>query len=120
MVAESGDPFSALRVVHLLARAPRGRPVRVRDLVDRLNGDYMDWSFSRRVVVDTIVQLQANWQTDYRTRDGILLESGAAGEELTFEDSNRIESWLVRQAERLAAECRDRLRDFARSEGDLP
>jgi hypothetical protein len=120
VIAETGDPFSALRIVHLLARLPRGRAVRVRDVVDRLNADYLDWSFSRRVVLDSIVQLQANWQTDYRTREGILLEEGAAGEEVTFEDSSRIEPWLVRQAERLAAECRQRLRDFARDEGDLP
>jgi hypothetical protein len=119
-VAESGDPFSGLRVIHLVARLPRGRPVRVRDVVDQLNTEHLDWSFSRRVVLDAIVQLQANWQTDYRTRDGIQLEGGAHGEEVTLEDSSRIEPWLVRQVERLAAECRDRLREFARDEGGLP
>ena len=36
-LAEAGDPFAALRVVHLLARVPRGESVRVRDVVDRLN-----------------------------------------------------------------------------------
>jgi len=120
VVAESGDPFSMLRVAHLVARLPRGRAVRVRDVVDRLNADYLDWSFSRRVVVDTILQLQANWQTDYRTRDGILLEDGPSGPELSLEDSARIEPWLVRQVERLAAQCRQGLRDFARDEGDTP
>ena len=50
-LAEAGDPFAALRVVHLLARIPRGESVRVRDVVDRLNGDYLDWSFSREVVI---------------------------------------------------------------------
>jgi hypothetical protein len=120
VVAASGDPFSELRVVHLVSRLPRGRAVRVRDVVDRLNADHLGWSFSRRVVLDTIVQLQANWQSDFRSRDGILLEEGPAGEELTMEDTNRIEPWLVRQAERLARECRQRLRDFARDEGGLP
>jgi hypothetical protein len=120
VVAESGDPFSALRVAHLLARLPRGQSVRVRDVVDRLNSEHLDWAFSRRVVLDTIVQLQANWQTDYRTRDGILLEGGDAGEELTLEDTSRLEPWLVRQVERIAAECRGRLRDFARDEGGAP
>ncbi len=118
--AESGDPFAGLRVAHLLARLPRGKPVRVRDIVDRLNAEHLDWSFSRRVVLDTIVQLQANWQTDYRTREGIQLEDGQAGEELMFEDTSRLEPWLVRQAERLAGECRQRLRDFARDEGESP
>jgi hypothetical protein len=120
VVAETGDPFAGLRVVHLLARLPRGRVVRVRDIVDRLNAEHLDWSFSRRVVLDSILQLQANWQTDYRTRDGILLEDGAAGEELTLEDSSRLEPWLVRQVERLAGECQQRLRHFARDEGELP
>lgn len=120
MVAASGDPFSALRVVHLLARLPRGRAVRLRDIVDRLNADYLDWSFSRSVVLDAIVQLQANWQADYRTRAGIHLDAGAAGEELLIEDSPRVDPWIVRQVERLAGECRERLAAFARDEGALP
>ena len=119
-IAVSGDPFAALRVVHLLARIERGRPVRVRDVVDRLNAEYLDWSFSRPVVVDAILQLQSNWLADYRTRDGILLEEGPAGPELTIEDSPRVEPWIGRQVERLAAECRDVLRIFARDQGAVP
>ena len=119
-VAQSGDPFAALRVVHLLARLPRGRPVRLRDVVDRLNHEYLDWSFSRTVAAGVIVQLQSNWLTDYRNRDGILLEEGSAGPELTIEDSGRVDPWIIRQAERLAAECREQLRLFARDEGALP
>jgi hypothetical protein len=38
-VADSGDPFAALRVAHLVARIPRGSAGRLRDLVDRLNSD---------------------------------------------------------------------------------
>jgi hypothetical protein len=120
VVAESGDPFAALRVAHLLARLPRGEAVRLRDIVDRLNADYLDWSFSRPVVLSVIVQLQANWLADYRNRDGILLQEGAAGEELVIEDSSRVEPWIARQVERLAAKCRERLRAFAREEGALP
>ena len=119
-VADSGDPFAALRVVHLIARLPRGQAVRVRDVVDRLNADYLDWSFSRAVVVDAIVQLQSNWLSDYRTRDGLLLEDGDAGPELTIEDSSRVDPWIRRQVERLAAECRELLRTFARDQGALP
>jgi len=116
-VAEVGDPFGELRVVHLLARIPRGAPVRVRDVVDQLNADYLDWSFSREVVVATVVQLQANWLTDYRNSDGIVLADGPAGPELTIEDSSRVDPWIVRQAERLATACGERLSEFAIEEG---
>ena len=116
-VAEAGDPFSQLRVVHLLARVPRGLPVRVRDIVDQLNADYLDWSFSRGVVVATVVQLQANWLTDYRNSDGIVLADGPVGPELTIEDSSRVDPWIVRQSERLAAACAERLSEFAIEEG---
>jgi len=119
-VAESGDPFAALRVAHLIARIPRGLPVRVRDLVDRLNAEHVDWSFSRAVVVDAIVQLRANWIADYRTVEGIVLGEDSAGPTVTIEDSPRVDPWIVRQTERLAAECRERLRAFAIEEGAIP
>ena len=119
-MAEAGDPFAALRVAHLVARIPRGVPVRLRDLVDSLNADYLDWSFSRSVVAAVVVQLQSNWTADFRSQHGFELADGQAGEELTIEDSTRIEPWLVRQVERLAADCRERLRTFARDEGGLP
>ena len=120
ITAEPGDPFAALRVAHLLARAPRGTAVRLRDLVDHLNADYLDWSFSRPVVVGVLVQLQANWTADYRTQQGFDLADGPAGEEVTLEDSARIEPWLVRQVERYAGECQKRLLAFARDEGAVP
>jgi hypothetical protein len=116
-VAEAGDPFSQLRVVHLLARVPRGVAVRVRDIADQLNAEYLDWSFSREVVVATVVQLQANWLTDYRNSDGIVLSDGPAGPELTIEDSSRVDPWIVRQAERLSATCVEQLSEFAIEEG---
>lgn len=119
-IATSGDPFAALRVCHLLARLPRGRAVRVRDVVDRLNSDYVDWSFSRPVVLDVIVQLQANWMADYRNSSGIVLDEGPAGPEVRIEDSMRVDPWIVRQVERLAGECRGALAAFARDEGSLP
>jgi hypothetical protein len=116
-MAEVGDPFSELRVVHLLARLPRGTAVRVRDIVDQLDADYLDWSFSRAVVVAAVVQLQANWLTDYRNSDGIVLGDGPAGPELTIEDSSRVDPWIVRQAERLSVACADALASFAIEEG---
>ena len=120
IVAEQGDPFASLRVAHLLARLSRGAPVRLRDVVDRLNAEYLDWSFSRSVVVATAVQLQANWTADFRTQNGFDLDDGPQGEELTIEDTTRVEPWLVRQVARYAEECRQRLKAFARDEGAIP
>lgn len=112
-VAESGDPFSSLRVVHLLARIQRGAPVRVSDIVDRLEAEYVDWSFSRAVVIDVILQLRANWIADYRTHEGIVLAEDHTGATVTIEDSSRVDPWIVRQAERLVVECRQVLHRFA-------
>jgi len=116
-VAESGDPFSALRVVHLLARMPRGRPVPVREIVARLNAEHLDWAFPQRVVADAVLQLQANWMADYRSVDGIGLEDGPSGASVEIEDTSRAGPWLVGQAWRLEAECRAQLKEFARGEG---
>lgn len=119
-VAEAGDPFAELRVVDLLARLPRGQSVRVRDIVDQLNADYLDWSFSRAVVVTAILQLQANWRSDYRNNDGIDVHDGDSGPELVIEDSSRVDPWIVRQADRLHAACVEQLRAFAVEEGATP
>lgn len=113
-IAESGDPFSALRVIEVVARMDRGRPVRVDDLVDRLNAVHLDWLFTRAVVTDALVALQANWMTDYRNASGIVLEDGPYGPTVMVEDSSRVDPWIVRQAQREAAECRRRLDAFAR------
>ena len=120
VVAEAGDPFASLRVVHLVARIPRGEPVRLRDLVDRLNAEHVDWSFSRPVVATAILQLQANWSADYRTVDGIRIADDLAGGTVEIEDSTRVDPWIVRQVERLADVCRQRLRAFAVEEGATP
>jgi hypothetical protein len=113
VVAESGDPFGALRIVGLLARLERGVPQRLADVADRLNATYLDWLFSERVVADTVLQLQANWLADYRNSSGIVVEDGPLGAAVTIEDSSRVDPWIVRQAEREAAACRDALRDFS-------
>ncbi|MCY7417944.1 MAG: hypothetical protein LH650_05530 [Chloroflexi bacterium] len=119
-VAEAGDPFAELRVVHLVARLERATSVRVRDIVDRLNADYVDWSFTRGVVVAAVVQLQSNWQSDFRTTSGIEVRDGVAGPELIIEDTPRVGPWLVRQVTRLSAACTERLRVFALEEGAIP
>jgi hypothetical protein len=113
-IAESNDPFSALRIVDLVARIDRGHPVRIDDLVDRLNATYLDWLFTRAVVVDTLVRLQANWMADYRNASGIVVDEGPAGPTLTLEDSSRVDPWIVHQAQREASACKRALDAFAR------
>jgi hypothetical protein len=114
VIAESGDPFAALRVIGLLARIERGRPVRIADVVDRLNATHLDWIFSSSVVSDVAVALQANWMADYRNSSGIVIEDGPYGPTIEIEDSSRVDPWIVRQAEREAAACHDRLAAFSR------
>jgi hypothetical protein len=114
VVAESGDPFAAARVLHLLARIERGRAARIVDLVDRLNGLYLDWRFSIPVVTDVALQLAANWMADYRNASGIVVEDGEQGPTVTIEDSTRVDPWIVRQVSREVAACEERLRAFSR------
>ncbi len=114
VVAESGDPFSTLRVIDLLARLERGRPVRLADVADRLNATHLDWIFPVEVVADVAVGLQANWLTDYRNQSGIVVEDGPYGATIEIEDSSRVDPWIIRQAEREVIACRDRLHAFSR------
>jgi hypothetical protein len=116
-VAEAGDPFSAVRVIDLVARVQRGAPVRIDDLVTTLNARHLDWLFERAVVLDALIALQANWLADYRNASGIVLEEGPYGPTLTLEDSPRVDPWIVRQARREDAACRERLAEFARRDG---
>ena len=112
--AEAGDPFTAVRVIDLLARIERGRPVRIADIAHRLNATYLDWLFPPEVVAAVAVQLQANWMADYRNSSGVVLEDGPHGPTLTLEDSTRVDPWIVRQAQREAESCRQRLAEFSR------
>ena len=113
-VAEAGDPFTTIRVIDLVARLERGRSVRLADVVDRLNATYLDWLFSVPIVADVVLQLQANWMADYRNSSGIVIEDGEYGITIEIEDSSRVDPWIVRQAEREAAACRERLAAFSR------
>jgi len=113
-IGETGDPFTALRVIDLLARLERGRPVRIADIADRLNASYLDWLFPVPVIAAVALQLQANWMADYRNSAGIVVEDGPNGPVLTIEDSSRVDPWIVRQAQRVAADCTGRLAEFAR------
>jgi hypothetical protein len=113
-IAESGDPFTALRVIDLLARVERGAPARLVDIAERLNATYTDWIFPAEAVADVVLQLQVNWMADYRNSSGIVLDDDAYGPTVTIEDSSRVDPWIVRQAQREAAACRERLAEFSR------
>jgi hypothetical protein len=114
VIAESGDPFTSLRVIDAVARLERGGPVRLDALVDRLNAAHVDWLFTRDVVVSVVVTLQANWMADYRNASGIVLDDALGGATVLVEDSSRVDPWIVRQAQREAAACREALVAFAR------
>ena len=114
VIAEASDPFTALRVIDLLARLERGTPARLADVVDRLNATYLDWLFTLPVVADVALQLQSNWMADYRNGSGIAVEDGPLGPTITIEDSSRVDPWIVRQARREAASCTERLDEFSR------
>ncbi len=114
VIAESGDPFAALRVVDLVARLQRGQPISLGAVVDRLNATHLGWLFEARVVADAILQLQANWLADYRNTSGIVIEDGPTGAMLTIEGSSRVDPWIARQAQRLADACQSALAEFGR------
>ncbi len=113
-IAESGDPFTTLRVIDLVARLERGRPQRLADIADRLDATYLDWLFPVPVVADVVIQLQTDWMADYRNSSGIVLDDGTTGPTLSIEDSTRVDPWIVRQAQRAAADCTERLAEFSR------
>jgi hypothetical protein len=113
-IGEAGDPFTSVRVIDLLARIERGRPVRLSDIADRLNATYLDWLFPVPVIAAVALQLQANWMADYRSSAGIIVEDGPLGAAMTIEDSSRVDPWIVRQAQREAASCTERLAEFSR------
>ncbi len=114
VVAESGDPFAGLRVVDLVARLERGRAIALSAIVDRLNATHLDWLFTERVVADALLQLQANWMADYRNTTGIVLDEIGGRASVAIEDSSRVDPWIARQAQRLAAACREALLEFSR------
>ena len=113
-IAEAGDPFTAVRVIDLVARLERGRPVRLADITARLDATYLDWLFPEPAVADVLVALQADWMADYRNSSGLVLEEGPLGATLTIEDSTRVDPWIVAKARRAAAECTERLAEFSR------
>ncbi len=113
-IGEAGDPFTTLRVLDLVARLARGRPQRLADIASRLDATYLDWLFPVPVVTDVIIQLQTDWMADYRNSSGLVIDDGPTGPTLTVEDSTRVDPWIVRQTQRAAADCTERLTEFSR------
>jgi hypothetical protein len=112
-VARSGDPFAALRIVHFLARLPRNVTLQLRDVLVALNATYLDWSFSEKVLLAELVQLQANWAISFHGDDRLVLDRNERGHTLLIVDSSKMGSFLASEARRLAEACDEELRRFS-------
>jgi hypothetical protein len=116
-IARSGDPFAALRVVHFVSRLRRNETLQLRDVVTALNAEFLDWSFSEKVVLAEIVQLQANWGISFHGDDRIVLDRNERGHTLLITDSTKMSSFLVNEARRQAEACAEELRRFTLGDG---
>lgn len=119
-IARSGDPFASLRIVHFVSRLARNRTHQLRDVVVSLNAEFLDWSFSEKVVLAELVQLQANWAISFHGDDRIVLDRNERGHTLLIIDSTKMSSFLVAEGRRLADACADELRRFTLGDGISP
>ncbi|MEO8511333.1 MAG: hypothetical protein ABI534_08830 [Chloroflexota bacterium] len=119
-IARSGDPFATLRIVHFLSRVRRNTTHQVRDVVAALNAAFMDWSFSEKVVLAAIVQLQANWGISFHGEDRIVLDRNERGHTLLVVDSTKMSAFFIAEARRLVARCEDEQRAFTLGDGISP
>jgi len=116
VIAEARSPFTAVRVAALMLARKRGLRERLADIADALNAVHLDWLFERRVVADELLQLQANWFSDFRTTTGFIVEDSDQGPVITLEDSLRMSGWLERQVAKATEECKRELAAFAKSD----
>jgi hypothetical protein len=116
VIAEARSPFTAVRVATLMLGRARGERERLADIADALNAAHLDWLFERRVVADELLQLQANWFSDFRTTTGFIVEDGDQGAVVTLEASSRMTGWLERQVAKAHDACRAELSAFAKSD----
>jgi hypothetical protein len=116
-VARAGDPFARLRIVHFLARLRRNTTHQLRDVVGALNAAFLDWSFSEKVLLAELVQLQANWAISFHGEDRILLDRNERGHTLMIVDSSKMIPFLLAEARRAAEACEEELRRFTLGDG---
>jgi len=116
-IARSGDPFAALRIVHFLSRVRRNETLQLRDLVNALNAEFLDWYFSEKVVLAELVQLQANWSISFHGDDRLVLDRNERGHTLLVVDSTKMTAFLINEARRLTEACNDELRRFTLGDG---
>ncbi len=116
-VARAGDPFGRLRVIHFLGRLHRNVTHQLRDVAGALNAAYLDWSFSEKVVLAELVQLQADWGISFHGEDRIVLDRNERGHTLLIVDSTKMSSFLVAEARRAAEACEEELRRFTLGDG---
>lgn len=116
-IARSGDPFARLRLVHFVARLRRNATHQLRDVVTALNAAFLDWSFSEKVVLAELVQLQANWSISFHGEDRIVLDRNERGHTLLVVDSTKMTPFLVAEARRAAQACEEELRRFTFGDG---
>lgn len=116
-IARSGDPFARLRVVHFVSRLRRNTTLQLRDVVTALNAAFLDWSFSERVVLAELVQLQANWAISFHGEDRIVLDRNERGHTLLIVDSTKMSPFLVAEARRAVEAADEELRRFTLGDG---
>ncbi|CAN5293029.1 hypothetical protein BH23CHL9_BH23CHL9_05520 [soil metagenome] len=116
-LARSGDPFAALQLVHFVSRLHRNQTLQVRDVVNALNAEFLDWYFAEKVLLAELVQLQANWGISFHGDDRIVLDRNERGHTMLIIDSTKMSSFLVNEARRLSDACTEELRRFTLGDG---
>ena len=91
--------------------------LQLRDVLGWLNATFLDWSFNEKVLLATLVQLQANWSISFHGDDRIVLDRNERGHTLLITDSTKMSSFLVNEARRLADACEEELRRFTLGDG---
>ena len=116
-IARIGDPFASVRIVHFVSRVRRNETLQLRDVVAELNAAYLDWSFSEKVVLAQLVQLQADWSIGFHGDDRIVLDRNERGHTLLITDSTKMTPFLVAQVKRYLEECAAEQRRFTLGDG---
>jgi len=119
-IARGGDPFARLRILHFLSRLRRNATLQLRDVVAALNAEFLDWSFSEKVVLAELVQLQANWAISFHGDDRIVLDRNERGHTLLVVDSSKMSAFLLNEARRAAEDANEELRRFTLGDGIFP